>query len=326
MMLQHEDKISVLIPLKKLNAYVRECLDGLRAQTYRNFDVYVVTDEPESLEDLGELDVHFMASGPVPPNIKRMMAAQASDAAIVALIDDDAYPVPEWLASAVRHFSARDVVGVGGPGVTPPQDDASQQVSGAVYASALVSAGYTYRYIPGAERDVDDYPSCNLILRRDLFLKHVPSCLRYWPGEDTKLCMLLTNDEGMRIVYDPRAAVFHHRRRLFWGHFRQIWNYAVHRGFFAKRYPETSRRAAYFVPTVFAFANLVFFVLLGWPPARAPLIAIATVYLVLLAGSSVASMRAHRANPVMVALGIYLTHLAYGVGFLLGLLRPELEH
>ena len=38
-----DDKISVLIPLKRLNAYVRECLDALKAQTYRNFDVYVIT-------------------------------------------------------------------------------------------------------------------------------------------------------------------------------------------------------------------------------------------------------------------------------------------
>ena len=141
------------------------------------------------------MSVHFLASGPVPPNIKRMMAAEASDASIVALIDDDAYPVPGWLAAAARHFLRTDIVGVGGPGITPPSDDPSQQTSGAVYASSLVSAGYTYRYLPAPAREVDDQPSCNLIVRRELFLKHVPSCLRYWPGEDTKLCMLLTKTE-----------------------------------------------------------------------------------------------------------------------------------
>ena len=72
-----DDKISVLIPLKRLNAYVRECLDALKAQTYRNFDVYVITDEAESLADAGDLSVHFLASGPVPPNIKRMMAGRS---------------------------------------------------------------------------------------------------------------------------------------------------------------------------------------------------------------------------------------------------------
>ena len=42
-------KVSVVIPLRKLNAYVRESLSHLTRQTYRNFDVYVITDEPELL-------------------------------------------------------------------------------------------------------------------------------------------------------------------------------------------------------------------------------------------------------------------------------------
>ena len=43
----HRPKISVIIPLKRLNAYVRESLESLRRQTYTNFDVYVVTDGAE---------------------------------------------------------------------------------------------------------------------------------------------------------------------------------------------------------------------------------------------------------------------------------------
>ena len=74
----------------------------------------------------------------------------------MALIDDDAYPVPGWLAAAARHFLRTDIVGVGGPGITPPSDDPSQQTSGAVYASSLVSAGYTYRYLPAPAREVDE--------------------------------------------------------------------------------------------------------------------------------------------------------------------------
>ena len=320
-----QPKISVIIPLKRLNEYVRESLAHLLRQSYVNFDVYVITDEPESMPTEG-LPVHFLASGPVPPNIKRMMAAQASDAEIVALIDDDAYPVPEWLLAASRHFADPTICAVGGPGITPPGDGHAQQVSGAVYASPLVSAGYVYRYLPGKPREVDDYPSCNLIVRRLPFLKYVPACLQYWPGEDTKLCLLLTKGEGMRIVYDPEVAVFHHRRKLFWGHFRQVWNYAVHRGFFAKRYPETSLRPAYFVPTLFLGAQFAAAALAFVPQARAPVLAAAALYAGAVGATSLLARRTHPANPLGVALGVYLTHLTYGIGFLYGLLRPELEH
>jgi GT2 family glycosyltransferase len=319
-----QPRVSVIIPLKRINAYLRESLDVLRNQTYRNFDVYVITDDPESFAT-PDLDVKWLSSGPVPPNIKRQMAAKQSDAEIVALLDDDAYPVPQWLSAAVAHFADADVVGVGGPGVTPQDDPPLQQASGAVYVSPLVSAGYTYRYVPAKQMDVDDYPSCNLMVRRVAFLRCVPECVRYWPGEDTKLCMLLTND-GSRIVYDPGAIVYHHRRKLFWGHFRQVWNYAVHRGFFAKRYPETSLRPAYFVPSAFLLANIACVALLTVGPARGALLALAVLYACAVVLSALATRRSHPANPLTVSVGIYLTHLTYGLGFLSGLLRPELDH
>ena len=120
---------------------------------------------------------------------------------------------------------------------------------------------------PRRARDVDDYPSCNLFVRRLPFVGHVGECLRYWPGEDTKLCMLLTKTEGKRIVYEPEAVVYHHRRALFWGHFRQVWNYAVHRGFFAKRYPDTSLRPQYFVPSTFVVAGALAIPALVFLPA-----------------------------------------------------------
>jgi GT2 family glycosyltransferase len=164
-----------------------------------------------------------------------------------------------------------------------------------------------------------------LILRREPFLTYVAQCLRYWPGEDTKLCLLLTKN-GERIIYDPRAAVYHHRRKLFWGHFRQVWNYSVHRGFFAKRYPETSLRAAYFVPSLFLLGNIVFAALLPFGRLRAGLLAVAVAYAAAVIASALSSRRSHLANPALVSVGIYFTHLTYGLGFMLGLLRPELDH
>ena len=318
-------RVSVVIPLKRINAYLEECLFHLRAQTFRNFDVYVVTDDPETMAVEG-MQVHFIASGAVPPNVKRMLAAQHSRAEIVALIDDDAYPVPEWLERAVRHFDRTQIIGVGGPGMTPPSDGAAQQASGAVYASTLVSGGYTYRYLPAKSRVVDDYPSCNLFLRREPFLRHVPDCVRYWPGEDTKLCLLMTKEEGGTIIYDPQVRVFHHRRALFWQHFRQVWNYAVHRGFFSKRYPETSFRPAYFVPSAFVMANIALFFL--WPlspSVRAIAPYLIVLYAAAVAWASVVSTRKHQASPFAVAAGIYLTHVTYGAGFLVGITRRELE-
>jgi len=303
---------------------VRACIETLRAQTYRNFDVYVVTDEPESLIVEG-IDVQCFASGAVAPNVKRRMAALASDAELIALIDDDAYPAPDWLEAAVRHFAASDVVAIGGPGVTPPDDDPSQRASGAVFASPLVSAGETRRYVPGAAQDVDFLPSCNLLVRRAALIDAAREGAVYVGGEDLVLCFAL-HRRG-RIVYDPNAVVFHHRRALFWGHFRQVWLYAIHRGFIVKHVPAVARDARFYLPSLFVVGNLAC-VLAPFAPraVRRTLAGLAVGYAVTVALEGLRAGCRHRADPMTVALGIYLTHLTYGAGVLSGLARRELNH
>jgi GT2 family glycosyltransferase len=320
-----EPRISVVVPTIRLNDRVRTCIEHLKRQTYRNFDVYVVTDEPESFPVDG-LDVRFLASGPVLPNHKRLQAARASDADLIALIDDDAYAVPDWLAVAAHHFADPRVVAAGGPGVTPPEDGPSQRVSGAIYASPLVSAGQILRYVPRALRDVGFLPSCNFLARREPFLAAAAEALKYWSGEDVMLCRWLARG-GDRIVYDPAVIVFHHRRPLFWGHFRQVWNYAIHRGFFIKRFPDTSRNPQYCVPALFVAGNVTFaLVPLASQPVRVTLLGLAGAYAILVGLEALRAQRAHAVNPLAVALGIYLTHLTYGAGFLAGLSRRELDH
>jgi hypothetical protein len=320
-----EPRISVVVPTIRLNDRVRACIEHLKRQSYRNFDVYVVTDEPESFPVDG-LDVHFLASGPVLPNHKRLQAARASDADVIALIDDDAYAVPDWLSVAARHFADPQVVAAGGPGVTPPEDGPSQRVSGAIFASPLVSAGQIRRYVPRTSCDVGFLPSCNFFARREPFLAAVAEALKYWSGEDVMLCRGLARG-AERIVYDPAALVFHHRRPLFWGHIRQVWNYAVHRGFFIKRFPETSRNPQYCVPALFVAGNVAFALApLASPPVRMTLLGLAGTYAAFVGLEAWRAQRTHAVNPLAVAIGIYLTHLTYGTGFLAGLSRRELDH
>src|SRR6516162_3315272 len=116
---------------------------------------------------------------------------------------------------------------------------------------------YSYRYVPQAQREVDDFPSVNLLVRRDVFEAAGGFNSKYWPGEDTKLCLKITKDLALKIIYDPAIFAWHHRRELFRGHLKQSTNYALHRGFFAKIYPETSLRPSYFIPSAFTFNCLV---------------------------------------------------------------------
>jgi glycosyltransferase involved in cell wall biosynthesis len=309
--------VSVIIPFKTHTPFLDECLAHLARQTYRSFDIYLVPDEAFASADER---LHVIASGPVLPNRKRQMAAAATNAEIVAFIDDDAYPHPQWLASAVGHFADPSVVGAGGPAVTPAGNSPRQRASGAIFAASIVSSTTRGRYVPEVARDVEVLPSCNLLLRRAAFLRDADASVAYWPGEDTLACLFATRN-GERLVYDPAALVYHHRRAVFAAHLRQVWSYGRFRGFFLRRYGRSPRYAPYAAPAAFLIAHVALLAAIVYVPSRGPALAVAGVYAALVAGSALREARAAATNPWLVGAGIYLTHVVYGYASIVGWLR-----
>ena len=327
--------VSVVIACPGRSWMLDECLAALSAQTYRNFEVIVLPDESindhEDIKDLRNskgLDLKSLAlailpTGKVRPAEKRNIGIAAAKGEVVAFIDDDAYPEPHWLENAVKYFSEPSIGGVGGPGVTPPGDGFLAQAGGRVYANIFVSGNYRYRYVGGRVRlDVDDYPSCNLLVRTDLLRKIGGYRTDFWPGEDTLLCDAIVLGEHKRIVYDPWAIVNHHRRRLFGPHLRQLGRYGFHRGYFVKRFPATSCRVSYFVPSLFVMG-----VLLGGIAFALPAHSVTTVlqwgYIGVIGLYAVATfLSSFSLNPFMwlfTWLGVVTSHIWYGIRFMQGL-------
>ncbi|MBI2822283.1 MAG: glycosyltransferase, partial [Acidobacteria bacterium] len=166
-------RVAVIIPVKEINAYVRESIPHLLDLKYHNFEVVILPDAvAEAGAPLPESEKLKVApTGPVGPAEKRDMALQFSQAEVLAFLDDDAYPEPDWLDHALPHFEDGRVAAVGGPAVTPHDDNVWQKASGEVYSTWLGGGVYSYRYLPQRRREVDDYPSVNFLIRRDVFEK-----------------------------------------------------------------------------------------------------------------------------------------------------------
>ncbi len=290
------------------------------------------------------VSICVIPTGPVSPAHKRDMALVHAKGEIIAFLDDDAYPVKDWLKNAVVHFSDNNVAAVGGPAVTPPGDNLRQAASGAVYSSVLVSGKFVYRYLPKVIQEVDDYPSCNFLVRKSVLLELGGFNTSFWPGEDTKLCLEITKRLGKKIIYDPAVLVFHHRRQLFLPHLKQIANYALHRGYFVKKYPETSFKSAYFIPSIFVSAVILGAALFFWfISIKIIYIFSLLLYLLLVFISSINAFRlpglgkakiflnpgSRKGNNLRlipyVFLGIIITHFAYGFFFIKGLLSKKLQ-
>jgi hypothetical protein len=212
---------------------------------------------------------------------------------------------------------------VGGPGVTPGNDPFLAQAGGLVYTNRFVSGNFRWRYIGDRVRsNVDDVPSCNLFVRTDVLKAINGYRTDFWPGEDTILCSDIVFGQKKRIVYDPWVLVYHHRRPLFGPHLRQIGRYALHRGHFAKRFPATSLRLSYLLPTLFVIGLVV-----GAPLACVHPWLRNAYFAVLAAYGSVTLLSSFNTNPLMwmsVWLGVMATHIVYGLRFLMGLVTRRM--
>ncbi len=314
-------RASIIIAVQADNPRLRECLEHCGRLTDQDFEILVLTDEPCSL---AFPKTRVIPTGPVGPSAKRDRGSREARGRILAFLDDDAYPAPGWLAAAVAALAPEDVAAVGGPAVTPPGDGEREQASGLVYSSRLAGGPYGYRYRPRAPRDVDDYPTCNLVIKREALERVGGFDTCYWPGEDTVVCLKLTRDLKQKIRYDPQVLVYHHRRPLFREHLRQVTSYATHRGYFVKKFPATSLRFSYFLPSLWVLgAAAGWLPALIWPAWLGVWLAGLGLYLALATGTGLAA-RPRRLFGLVTA-GVIATQFAYGVYFIYGLLARGLR-
>lgn len=316
-------KVSIIIPLYKVTKEFHECLQHCLELDYPGYEILVVSDSQIKL-DYPKIQVIYTGQEQTGPAEKRDLAIGSAQGEYIAFLDDDSYPAREWLKKAILALHEnKEVDIVCGPGLAPPANSFSQKLSGAVLTSIFGSGGYVYRFRKEFSRYVDDYPAYNMMIKKSILEKVGRFGTKFYGGEDTALCLKLIN-AGEKILYIPEMVAYHHRRKFPHGFFKQIANVGKHRGYFVKKYPKTSRKLIYFLPTlaifffplflILTFLNKTFFWFLMLP--------FAFLYL-LIFGDTL------RRNSLLVALlapfCIALTHMVYGAYFILGLLTPKLR-
>ncbi len=329
---------SIIIASRDIDPYlIEEGFDAIDTLTHPHFEVLLIVDkmtnEAHSVQKkykwLKIYDLHNK------PGDKRDLAAKKAKGDIFAFIDADVAPRKDWLTNAQKIFREyEDIVGLGGPGILPLRTNKWEKIFDEVLQSWLGGGGYTYRFVPKKERYVDDYPSMNLLVKRNVFLKIGGFQNLYWPGEDSKLTNNLVHNNNYRILYHPDVVVYHHRRDTVKGHMEQYQNYGKTRGAFFIQGDKNSLHLQYLIPALF-FMYLVLYILAALLYIAEPynqliftLISIPfALYVLLLLIAGVQSFM--KTKDIITALGIFyilpLTHIVYGYHFLIATMRETLK-
>jgi cellulose synthase/poly-beta-1,6-N-acetylglucosamine synthase-like glycosyltransferase len=311
--------ISIIIPCKDVDDYTRECIGYCKELEYSNYEIILLPDYSTPAID----DVKVIVTGPVAPGVKRNIGVKNSSGELCAFIDNDAYPRSDWLTNAVKCFENPNVGGVGGPGLTPNEDCSMQKAGGYVLSSFMVG-NLSSRYKTKGWFESDDIHSCNFIARKEDVEAAGGWNEKYWPGEDTLMCLAIKK-LGKKLIESSDVVVYHHRRSLFKPHLKQVSRFGEHRGFFVKKFPENSVKLTYFFPSLLVssflvgllisliFSFFVYVLLIG-----------VAVYLV---SSLIAAALQVRSIKLLISvwLGIIVTHIIYGSFFLSGLIKRDLK-
>jgi cellulose synthase/poly-beta-1,6-N-acetylglucosamine synthase-like glycosyltransferase len=311
--------VSIIIPCKNMDDYTRECIEYCRCLDYPNFEIILLPDYSTEAID----GVIIIATEPVPPGVKRNIGVKNSSGEFCAFIDNDAYPRSDWLTNAVKCFENPNVGGVGGPGLTPNEDCSMQKAGGYVLSSFMVG-NLSSRYKTKGCFESDDIHSCNFIARKTVIEAAGGWNEKYWPGEDTLMCLAIKK-LGKKLIESSDVVVYHHRRSLFKPHLKQVSRFGEHRGFFVKKFPENSVKLTYFFPSLLVSSLLAgLLISMLFPFFAYVLLFGVAVYLV---SSLIAAALQVQSIKLLISvwLGIIVTHIIYGSFFLSGLIKRDLK-
>jgi len=312
-------EISVIIPCKEINDNVKKCIDYIKHLDYEPYEIILLPDTLST--DMNGVKV--ISTGPTTPGMKRNVGISNSNGELCAFIDSDAYPRKDWLKSAIPYFNDPQVVAVGGPGLTPPEDSLMQRAGGYVLCSFMMGK-LSKRYSTETIVESDDIHSCNFIARKTILEEVGGWNEYYWPGEDTLLCLAI-NNAGKKMIEAKNVVVYHRRRPLYKEHLKQTLRFGLHRGFFAKKFRGNSLRLTYFIPTLFIlylFSGILISIIRPFFTG-VYLITLISYLLFCFVSTLIAVTEIKLIFPVW--LGIITTHVVYGISFFIGLLRSDLK-
>lgn len=216
---------------------LRECLDGVCALDYPDFEVVVVNDgsTDRTAAIAASYPVRLITTENQGLGSARNTGLNAATGEIVAYIDDDAYPDPHWLAYLARTFMDGDWAAVGGPNLAPPDDGLT--------ADCIANSPGGPVHVLISDCEAEHIPGCNMAFRRSALARIGGFDPQFRvAGDDVDLCWRL-QAHHFTIGFSPAAVVWHHRRRSIRGYLRQQHGYGKAEALLERKWPQKYNRA-----------------------------------------------------------------------------------
>ncbi|MDQ3102379.1 MAG: glycosyltransferase family 2 protein [Actinomycetota bacterium] len=225
--------ISVVICAHNAEATLDECLRHTCELDYPYLEVLVVDDgSKDATTAIVERHprARLLSIGHSGLAVARNEGYAAAEGDLIAYLDADAYPTPEWPYYLALGLDGSDVGGVGGPNLAPADDPPGAHV-------VARSPGGPVHVLTSDDR-AEHIPGCNMAFWKLVLIEiggFDPACTS--AGDDVDVCWKVL-DADWKIGFHPAAFVWHHRRAGLREYLRQQRGYGRSEALIEARHPD----------------------------------------------------------------------------------------
>ena len=211
-------KINIVIPSIQLSEELVYCLQKLNNQTYKNFFVTIVLDfkNKKKLPKL-KYKLNILLSGKKNMSYKRNFAVKKFQSDLIAFLDSDAYPNKDWLRIANKFFKKTTNLNTisGGPSIPFPKQSYNEMLCHYAKRSFYVTGYLNLRKYKSKSRYCDWIESCNMFMKRALYLRHGGMSVKKYLGEDKELiARLKKSDHSIKVFFNSKLFIYHKERDI----------------------------------------------------------------------------------------------------------------
>ena len=235
--------VSIVIPVKDRAEELQRCLTSLSLLDYPEEKLQVIVVDDGSSDDSAAVarrsGALVVASGGTGrgPAAARNVGARSATGDILAFIDSDCSASTGWLADLLPSFNDPKMAAVGGQVDGMCTDSAVDR-----YEAVMSSLSLGSRERAGNTGDDTFYlPSCNLLVRRTVFLGVGGFEDTMHVGEDVDLTWRL-RDQGWTIAYLPAGRVLHEHRSTIRSFMSRRFDYGTSEGMLQRLHPHRHKR------------------------------------------------------------------------------------
>lgn len=262
---------SIIIPVYNRPDEVKELLESLTLQTFKNFEVVVVEDGSSvKCEDIAssfknKLQLSYYYKVNEGRSLARNYGISKAAGEYYIIFDSDCI-IPENYLTIVHEFLNQNPVDCfGGPDAAHPSFTPVQKAISYSMTSFFTTGG-----LRGSGKKITKFYPRSFNMG---FNKNVMDATGGFPNiplaEDIELSFRIEK-AGLKIALIEKAFVYHKRRTSFKQFFRQVNRFGIGRIDLYKKYPNTLK-LAHFIPALFVgFTIASFLAALFWPIAVIP--------------------------------------------------------